>query len=341
MKQKKILLLVHKHLTPKDEQRKQERIDKKKIANITEQDVYDGLKKLGHNVRALGVESDLGTIRHNIEEFSPHIVFNLLESFHGIGLYDQNVVSYLELLKTAYTGCNPRGLMIARDKALTKKILTYHKMKCPKFFVFPKNKKVKKPKWLNFPLIVKCRLEESSTGISQSSIVHNEEKLKERIEFINHSLADDAIVEEFVEGREIYVGIIGNYRLQHLPAWELTFGTAKSPEKEIYTSRAKFNYEYRKEKEIKAQKAKLSPELEKKIYQICKRAYKVLGLNGYGRIDLRITSENEIYILEANPNPGLTFDDEFVESAKSEGINYNALLNKIVGLGLTWHSYEV
>ncbi len=340
MKKRKILLLVHKHLLPTI-QKNITQDQRQTLNNITEIDVYNTLVELGHEVRALGVESDLGVIRQTIDEFKPNIVFNLLESFHGIGLYDQNVVSYLELLKMAYTGSNPRGLMIARDKALTKKILTYHRIKCPKFFVFPKNKKVKKPNWLTFPLIVKCRSEESSTGISQSSVVHNEEKLNERIAFINKNLADDAIVEEFIEGREVYVGVIGNYQLKTFASWELKFEGAKNPGKEIYTSRAKFNYKYRKEKGIGATKAVLPTEVEQKIKQICKRSYKVLNLNGYGRIDLRITPDNEIYVLEANPNPALTRDDEFVESAKFSNLSYHQLISKIIALGITWHSYDI
>ncbi len=340
MKKLKVLLLVHKHLVPTDEQ-KISKEERSKCPNLTEYDVFSTLKLLGNEVLAIGVESDLAKIKNAVEEFKPHIVFNLLESFHGIGLYDQNVVSYLELLKVAFTGCNPRGLMIARDKALTKKILSYHRIKCPKFFVFPKNKKVKRPKDLNFPLIVKCRSEESSTGISQSSIVHNEEKLYERVKFINTSLADDAIAEEFIEGREIYVGVMGNHQLTCLPSWELRFDSSKNPGKEIYTSRAKFNDEYRQEKEINTQKAKFDKEVEAKITKVCKRAYKAMQLNGYARMDLRVTKDNELYFLEANPNPSIKMDDEFAESAAFVNIEYSKLISKIVSLGLNWHSYDI
>ncbi|TNF00260.1 MAG: D-alanine--D-alanine ligase, partial [Deltaproteobacteria bacterium] len=177
MKKKRILVIMHKDLVPPDD------VDPKKLdpfttTYLTEADVIYTLKSLGHEVKAIGIISDLVPLREAIEVFKPHIVFNLLEEFDGEAVFDQNVVSYLELLRVPYTGNNPRGLIFARDKALTKKILTYHRIKTPKFHVFPKNKKTKRPSQLNFPLIVKCLDEEASLGISQASVVHNDEKLQ-------------------------------------------------------------------------------------------------------------------------------------------------------------------
>jgi D-alanine-D-alanine ligase len=339
VKKIKILVLVHKDLVPPVDIKPKE-IDRDKAAWITEYDVISTYKKLGHEVRVEGVYSDLQVIRDSIEEFNPHIVFNLLEEFDGSVLKDQNVVSYLELLKVAYTGTNPRGLILGRDKALAKKVLTYHGIKTPKFFVFPKNKKTKLTEDLNYPLIVKCLFEEASYGIAKASVVHNKEKLEERILYINKNLQTDAIVEEFIEGREYYVGVVGNYRLKTLPVWELVYDKLDAPEKEIYSSRAKWNPEYRLRKGINHKKADISRELEKKIIDVCKEVFKVLNLNGYARIDLRIDKDENIYVLEANPNPNIALDDEFAKSAEFSGFSYEDLLEKIASLGIEWNKLD-
>src|SRR6185436_14905082 len=176
----------------------------------TEYDVVSTLKSMGHEVRPVGVRSELGVIREAIEEYKPHVAFNLLEEFDGYPLFDQHMVSYLELKKQKYTGCNPRGLTLSHDKALTKKILSYHRIPLPRFAVFPPNRKVKRPNRLTFPLFVKSVIDEGSIGISQASIVRDDEKLAERVDFIHRQTGSVAIAEQFIEGREIYVGVIGN-----------------------------------------------------------------------------------------------------------------------------------
>jgi D-alanine-D-alanine ligase len=330
---------MHEDLVPPENPKKGE-FDLKEVPWSTEYDVISHLKKMGHEVLPLGVYSDLRIIRDTVSEFKPHIVFNLLEEFDGESVFDQNVVSYLELLRVPYTGCNPRGLILARDKSLTKKILTYHRIKTPKFCVFPKNKKVTRPKHLEFPLIVKCLSEDASLGISQASVVNNDEKLAERVEYINKKLGVDAIVEQFIEGREFYLGILGNYRMKNFPTWELRFDKIEKPEKEFYTRSAKWNNKYRSRKGINSKRADLDKDLEKKVIDTCKRTYKALGLNGYARIDLRIDDKGEIYIIEANPNPDISLDDDFAASAKYANIPYQKLLDRILKLGITWHSVD-
>src|SRR5690606_19560 len=155
-----------------------------------------------------------------VENFKPDIVFNLLEEFHGETLYAQNVVSLLELLRVPYTGCNPRGQMLARGKDLSKKLLKYHRVPVPAFAVFPIGRKVRRPGRLKFPLIVKSLSEDASRGIAQASVVDSDEKLNERVAFIHKRIKTAAIAEEYIDGREIYVGVIGNDRLQVLPVWE-------------------------------------------------------------------------------------------------------------------------
>jgi len=344
VKKKRILVLMHRDLVPPPEAKLKEE-ERLTTPWTTEYDIMINLKKMGHDVQALGVYSDLTKIRNAIDEFKPHLVFNLLEEFDGESLFDSHVVSYLELLRIPYTGCNPRGLMIARDKALAKKILSYHRLKSPKFAVYPRNKPFKSiPKNLSFPLIVKCLSEEASLGLSKASVVQNEEKLKERIDYIHQKIGVDAIIEEFVSGREFYVGIMGNYRLEMLPVWEVFYKKADKPEAEFYSRSAKWNEKYRQRKGIESGKAEITPELEKKIQDIARKTYKALELNGYARIDVRMDDKENIFIIEANPNPNIAWDDEFAESAafkkSKKPLKYSEVLHKILNLGLSWRPTE-
>jgi len=311
--------------------------DRLETSWTTEYDILYHLQEMGHIVEPLGVYSDLLKIRSAIDEFKPHIVYNLLEEFDGETIFDSHVVSYLELLKIPYTGNNPRGLILARDKALAKKILMYHRIKTPKFAVFRKNKKRKIPKGLQFPLIVKCLDEDASLALSKASVVHSEEKLYERIKYINEKIGVDAIVEEFIAGREFYVGVLGNYRLELLPVWEVFYKKADHPEKEFYSRSAKWNDKYRSRKGIDSGKAEISSELEAKIKNIAKKTYKALELNGYARIDVRMDKDENVFVIEANPNPNIAMDDEFAESSyHQDQWDYHKLLHKILNLGIGW-----
>lgn len=337
MKSQRVLVIMHLDLVPPTDAKLTNESERLKKPWTTEYDVITQLKKSSHQVETLGVYSDLTVIRKAIDTFKPHIIFNLLEEFDGESIFDQNVVSYLELLRVPYTGCNPRGLILARDKALTKKLLSYHRIKTPKFSAYPKNKRFKPAKHLSYPLIVKCLSEEASLGIGKVSIVHNEDKLKERLDYIHKKLAVDAIAEEFIKGREFFVGILGNFRLEALPVWELRFESVDKPENELYSRQAKWNENYRKRRGIKSVRADLSKDLELKIQKVAKKTYRALELNGYARIDLRVDENDNVFVIEANPNPNVAFDDEFAESSSyKKNYHYGELLDKILRLGLNW-----
>src|SRR5947209_12984905 len=169
----------------------------------TEHSVIRALRGMGHEVYPVGISNELGVIHVAIDDYTPHVTFNLIEEFDGYPLFDQHVVSYLELMRQKYTGCNPRGLTLARDKALTKKILAYHRIHVPAFAVFKPRKRIVVPSRLNLPLFVKSLTDEGSEGISQASLVRDYEKLTERIAFIHEKTSSAALVEEFIEGREI------------------------------------------------------------------------------------------------------------------------------------------
>jgi D-alanine-D-alanine ligase len=334
MKKLRILALMHAELVPPED------VSGYDVANVdwkTEFDVVSFLRAAGHEVQPLGTGDDLRVIRVGIEEWGPHIAFNLLEHFHGVPVFDQNVVSYLELLHMPYTGCNPRGLMLARDKALSKTLLASHRIPVPEFAVFPVGRAVRRPKRLNFPLIVKSLTLEGSAGISQASVVDDDAKLQERVRFVHETHGTDAVVEQYIEGRELYVGILGNQRLQVFPVWEMRFTNMPEEARRIATDRAKWSGAYQKRHGIKTAAAKNLPEgAAQAIQRMCKRVYRALGLSGYARIDLRLDAHGRAYVLEANPNPQLAYGEDFAESAEHVGISYEALLQRIVNLGLAW-----
>ena len=336
-KKLRVIVLVHEDLVPPDTLEGQSEKDVQLWK--TEYDVVSTLRKIGHEVFPLGLRSDLDVIQKAIEDHKPHIAFNLLEEFHGYPLYDQHVVSYLELKRLSYTGCNPRGLTIAHDKALTKEILTLHRVHVPGFAVFPINRKVRMPRRLKFPLFVKSLIDEGSVGISKASVVRDEEKLAERVEFIHRQNDAPAIAEEFIEGREIYVGVIGNQKLQAYTPWELVMKNLPEGEQVIATGKVKWDINYQKQIGVATQPASLTPELEKRFEHTSKRIYRILGLSGYGRLDYRLTEDGRIYLIEANPNAQIARNEDFADSAEHCGIKYEQLLQKIVTLGLSYRPF--
>jgi D-alanine-D-alanine ligase len=334
MKRLRVLVLVHPDLVPPDSTKghSAQEINEWK----TEYDVVSTLRAAGHEVRPLGVQEELKPIRDEVEGWKPHVVFTLLEQFHGEVIYDQNVASYLELLKVPYTGCNPRGLMLARGKDLSKTLVHYHRVPVPAFAVFPMRRKVKRPKRLALPLIVKSLSEDASWGISQASVVDTDEKLAERVNFIHEKIGTAAIAEQFIEGRELYVGVLGNERLRVLPVWELKFGNMTEGSWAIATEKVKHDPNYQKRVGIADGPAKdLAPELYARIQRMAKRVYRTLSLDGYARIDFRLSTDGIPYFLEVNPNPEIAQSQEFATAAQHDGLAYTDLLHRIVTLGIS------
>lgn len=334
MKKLRVLTLMHEELMPPPDASSRDSFG---ADWETEHHVLTALAKLGHEVRPLGASTDVGKIREALEEQRPHVVFNLMEEFHGVAMYDSYVVSYLELRKAAYTGCNPRGLMLCRDKVLAKKILSYHRIRVPDFAVFPLGRKKRRPARLGFPLLVKSVSEEASLGISQASVVTSDEKLEERVRFIHEQLGSDALAEEYIEGRELYVGLMGNLRVQAFPIWELHLDGMPDRAPHIATRRVKWDLAYQQKNGIATRAANdLAPPLVEEIVRLCKRAYRVLDVSGYARMDLRLAADGKVYLIEANPNPQLARDEDFARSAKAVGMDYPTLLQRILTLGMSY-----
>jgi D-alanine-D-alanine ligase len=330
MKRTRVLVLLHPEQVPPDSIKGYGEQDI--LAFKTGYDIVNTLRKARHEVRVLGVQHELRPIRAEIDAFQPDVVFNLLEEFHGEPAYDQNVASYLELIRIPYTGCNPRGLMLSRGKDLSKKLLHYHRIPVPAFAVFPINKKMQRPARLPFPLIVKSLSEDASLGIAQKSIVDSDEKLAERVTFVHEKIGTAAIAEQYIDGRELYVGVIGNDRMRVLPIWELEFGDAAS---KIATAKVKFDVKYQEERGILQGPAMdLPPEVYKRIRNLTRRICRTLELDGYARIDFRLSAEGVPYFLEANPNPEIARHEVFAEAAAYDGMKYSEMIRRIIALGI-------
>ncbi|MDA1080576.1 MAG: ATP-grasp domain-containing protein [Gemmatimonadetes bacterium] len=332
MKSVRVLALMHPELVPAES--RSGMTEQEASNSKTEYDVVHTLQDAGHDVHPLGVQYELFPIRDAIESIKPHIVFNLLEEFHGEVLFDQNVVSFLELLHMPYTGCNPRGMIISRGKALSKKLVAYHRIRVPEFAVFPTGKRVRRPSRLKFPLIVKSLIEHASVGIARASVVDSDEKLAERVAFIHERVGTDAIAEQFIEGRELYVSVLGNERLAAFPVWELVAQNRPEGEPLIATAKVKHDVDYQERHGIVTGPAELPVELAAKITHASRRIYKILEITGYARLDFRLDANGQFYFLEANPNPEISEHEEFASAAHSAGVSYTELLERIVKLGL-------
>lgn len=301
----------------------------------TESDIYNALIANGHQVSLLGLFNDINILLEEVRENKPDIIFNAAEVFDQKSYLDKNVAGVLEMLGIPYTGASATSLLICGNKALSKKILSFHKIKVPHFYTFYKNHKIWLSKRINLPLIVKPLHEEASRGISQASVVDSEEAMSERVKFIHESIRDDAIVEEYIDGREFYVSILGDKRVKVFPLREMKFGEFGEDEPRIATYKAKWDYKYRQKWGIKNEFAGRLPNgLAEKVEEACKRAYKALNMQCYARFDIRVTSDSKIYIIEANANPCLDEHDELGQSAAKAGIPYNKLIQKIMNLGL-------
>jgi D-alanine-D-alanine ligase len=326
------LVVVHSSLVPPDSL---EGYSDKEIAEWrTEYDVIAALRKAGHTVQALGVLDSLTELRASLMEWKPDVVFNLLEEFNGIVTYDQHVVAFLELMRQPYTGCNPRGLLLARDKVLCKQLLAFHRIPSPQFAVFRRGERFHVPRRLRFPLFVKSATEDASLGIAQASVVEDAARLRERVQFMHEQIGSDALVEEFIEGRELYVGVLGNERLTRLPVWEMKFGSLPDSMPAIATRKVKWDRAYQQKYGITtAEAADLPPQVLARLDRLARRIYRALHLSGYARIDFRLRPDGVLYALEANPNPNIEREEDFAAAARAAGVGYGKLLDRIMRLG--------
>jgi D-alanine-D-alanine ligase len=296
-----------------------------------EYDVGRALRKRGHAVRMLGIRDDIRALVDQLAEFQPELVFNCCESFRNGSRHEYAVAAVIEMHGYRHTGSSPTGLLVARNKSMSKKILAFHGIRVPDFAVFPPGAEFVRPSALRSPLIVKPLLEDGSVGIAQASVVVDDESLIERARFIHEQFHQAAIAEELIDGRELYAGLVGNDELEMLPVLELHFGKLPSAEQRIATYKMKWDEEYRERHKIRNDFARgLSEDIQTKIRQVCETAFHALGLQDYGRIDLRLTHDAEVYVLEVNPNPFIAAEHELAMSAEKAGMKYEDFIQRIV-----------
>ncbi|MGH8142412.1 MAG: D-alanine--D-alanine ligase family protein [Steroidobacteraceae bacterium] len=343
MKRLRTLVVVHSSLVPPAslDGYSEKQIDEWR----TEYDVISALRAAGHEIQTLGVLDSLTELRMALLDWKPEVVFNLLEEFNGIVTYDQHVVAFLELMRAPYTGCNPRGLLLSRDKVLCKQLLAFHRIPTPQFAVFRRGQHFTVPRRLRPPLFVKSATEDASLGIAQASVVEDMSRLRERVQFVHEQVGSDALVEEYIEGRELYVGVLGNDRLTRLPIWEMRFGSLPESLPAIATRKVKWDRSYQQRYDITTcAAAELAPGVMQTLDRLSRRIYRALHLSGYARIDFRVRADGSVFMLEANANPNLTLEEDFAESARAAGVSYRQLLERIMMLGckyrVEWRNYN-
>jgi D-alanine-D-alanine ligase len=297
-------------------------------------DVFRALRECGHEPRLVGIRDDLPALIEQLRSNPPELVFNLCESFRGLSQLDVSVAGVLEMLGLHYTGAAMQGLVVARDKALSKKVLAWHGIRVPEFALYRIGEPFLRPSVLRFPLIVKPLLEDASLGVAEASICNDDKALEERITYVHTRLRRDAIVEELIHGRELYVGVLGNAQPMVLPVVEMVFGEDNGKPR-IATFKAKWDEKYRTRKGIHNQiVTDLEPKVLERVGAAALTAYRNLELRDYGRVDLRLTHDNEVYVLEANPNPFLARGEDLAMAAEASGLTYPALIRRIVDLAM-------
>jgi D-alanine-D-alanine ligase len=301
----------------------------------TEADLFEVLVRLGHEPHAIGVYDDVGPLFERVRALQPDVVLNTCESFLSDRAHEPNIPALLELLRVRYTGAGPDALILCKDKALAKKLLTFHSVKVADFLVSPRERPLRALHKLAFPVFVKPVNEESSDGISKASLAKTEAEAVERARFVHEQFACDALIEEYVDGRELTIGVLGNARLTVLPPQELFFGDAQAGEDpsapRFLTAKAKWDDKYRAKWGIRnGPAAELPQGIEDQLAKIARRVYRILHIRGLGRIDVRLTAKGEIVVMEANPNPSLGKGDDFAMAAARCGIEYDELVKQVL-----------
>jgi D-alanine-D-alanine ligase len=302
--------------------------------------VADALEKRGHKVKTIGITKKIHSLVALVEKDTSDVIFNLCEAIACSPQHEHNVVGLLELFEKCFTGCGSTGWMLAGDKALCKKVLQFHDIRYPRFCTFDKGA-VEWSDDLEFPLIVKPLNEDASIGIDKGSVVYHVKELLERISYIQHEFDGAALVEEFIDGREIYVGVLGNHRLRVLPVWEMAFTKMPDTSWRIATERVKWSVKYQKRHGIDTAEAQLPEGVAQKIQHLAKRTYRALDLSGYARIDFRMDPTGKVYVIEANANPQLAEAEDFAQSAKRAKLSYAYLLERIMALGIEWQPHRM
>ena len=299
----------------------------------TEADVISCLRALGHEVDRLAVYDDVRGMFDRIASFGPDVVFNLCETFFLDRAHEPNIPALLDLMKVRYTGAGPEALLLCKDKALAKKVLTFHGVRSAGFRVSTRARPIRKLGRFRFPAFVKPLGEESSNGISKASYAKNEAEAVERAKFIHEHWDCDALIEEYIVGRELTVGVLGNPRPLAFPPRETFFGKADDNDDapRFATSRAKWDDGYRRKWGIRnGEPDPFPPGAPERLARTARMVYRILKIRGAVRLDVRLTEEGQIVVIEVNPNPGLAKTDDFAMAAAASGLPYEALIQRLL-----------
>jgi D-alanine-D-alanine ligase len=303
-----------------------------KAHDVVVDQIAAALKANGHKVTVVGEHGDARRLIRSLARAKPDLVFNVMEMFGENVLGDVAVTGLLDLLGYRYTGCGPAELALAQDKALAKKLLAFEGILYPRFAVFSKEADLETGGNLRMPLFVKPLRMDASIGIDKKGLVHDTRSLLTRVLAIHEKCNDSALAEEYIDGRELYVGVIGNIQPTPLPPIEIDFSGMPEGMPHILDWKAKFDEKSAAFKGTKAVLANLPDELRAKLQKIAVDAYRALKVKDYGRVDLRLTEAGDIYVLEVNASCYLEAASEFATSARAAGIEYEALIQRIVDL---------
>jgi len=297
----------------------------------TESDVMAALQRLGHEVETLAVYDNVTAILDKLKAFEPEVVFNLSESFYHDRAHEPNITALLDLLKVRYTGSGSDALLLCKDKALAKKVLAFHHVRLPHFVVSHRSHPLRRLRRFHYPAFVKPVCEDASDGICRASFTKDEKETIERARFIHQKFNCDALIEEYIEGRELYLSVLGNHRLTVFPPREIFFDQMPADVPKFATAHAKWNDSYRKKWGIQNGPARPLPDqMPEHLGELARKVYRLLKIRGFGRIDVRLTEPGDVYVIEANPNPCLAQDEDFAQSACLGGVSYDNLVQEIL-----------
>src|SRR5665213_4162071 len=300
-----------------------------------EANVLASLEHLKHDIVTMAVFDNVLDVVDRIKSFTPDVVFNQCESFYDNRALEPNIPALLDLMKIRYTGSGPDALLLCKDKALAKKVLAYHRVHSPNFVVSHHAHPLRHLKRFNYPAFVKPVGEESSDGISKSSFARDETEALERMRFIHQKFNCDVLIEEYIEGRELYLSVLGNHRLTVFPTREIFFEQVPEDTPKFATYHAKWNEKYREKWGITNGPAKPLPDrMPEALAQLAKKVYRLLKIRGFGRIDVRLSPKGDVFVIEANPNPSLAEDEDFAQSALNAGVSYDTLIQEILNAAL-------
>jgi D-alanine-D-alanine ligase len=308
-----------------------------------EYQIADALRARGHEVSLVGVRNDLQYLTQCLSQIRPDLVFNGVETFHGNPGLEYMVPGMLEAEGWHYTGSPPLALLVSRNKAMSKKVLAYHGIRVPRFVTYRPGEAVAEPADVRFPLIVKPLLSDASAGIAQASVVQEQAALAERVAMIHERFDQPAIAEEFVDGRELYVSLIGNGDdLQILPTTEMVFDKRRTRvEERIATQFAKWDEDYRARKGIRNVLARpIARVTKERLESICRTAFRALWLRDYARLDVRLAPDGELWVLEANANPFISYGHDMANSAEKAGMDYYQFIQRLVDVAAARYEHR-